>query len=243
MKGVILTIAPQAVIIDISHDIQPQNTDEAAYVLFRTYRFFPTNTIHVAVVDPGVGTDRAVLAVRAGGQLFLAPDNGILKYIFDAHPGADVFRVTRTDLFLEPVSHTFHGRDIFAPVAAHVFRGLPAEKLGPVFTPLHQGNVSRPLWRDGKRLEGEIVYFDRFGNAVTNIPEELVKERILECVRTHRSVIRKSVCRYADAKEGEPLVLIGSLGTLELSIRGGSAKTKLRLRIGDKMTVLFKATK
>jgi S-adenosyl-L-methionine hydrolase (adenosine-forming) len=169
MKGVILGINPHAQIVDVSHEIPPHDVDRAAFVVNSAAPYFPKGTIHVVVVDPGVGTERPVLAARTEEGVFLAPDNGVLKYIFDGRPGAEVFSVTRSEYFRERVSRTFHGRDIFAPVAAHLSRGLSPEKLGSRFEDFERGSVVRPV-RSPNGIAGVIIAFDRFGNGVTNIP-------------------------------------------------------------------------
>ena len=171
IKGVILGINPNAQIVDVSHEIPPQDIDRAAFVVKSAASCFPKGTIHVVVVDPGVGTERPVLAVRTEGGVFLAPDNGVLKYIFAGHPGAEVFNVTRSEYFRGRVSRTFHGRDIFAPVAAHLSKGLAPEKLGSPFADFERGSVARPV-RSPNRIAGVIIAFDRFGNGITNIPAE-----------------------------------------------------------------------
>jgi S-adenosyl-L-methionine hydrolase (adenosine-forming) len=177
MKGVILGINPRAQIVDISHEIPPQDIDRAAFVVKSAAPCFPKTTIHVVVVDPGVGTERLILAVRTEEGMFLAPNNGVLKYVFDGHPGAEVFNVTRSEYFRGRVNRTFHGRDIFAPVAAHLSKGLQPEKLGKPFADFERGSVARPVHsRNG--ITGVIIAFDRFGNGVTNIPAEWTGGRI-----------------------------------------------------------------
>jgi S-adenosylmethionine hydrolase len=189
MKGVILSIHPDARIVDIAHDIRPQDVDEAAFVLNRAYAYFPAGTIHVVVVDPGVGSDRAVLAVRTERYIFLAPDNGVLKYVFDACPDARVFRVTNQDFSLSPVSRTFHGRDVFAPAAAHLSRGVDIERMGEPFTEYVRGEVQRPEVRP-REIRGEIVFIDGFGNGITNIEEALFAGREVDSISVRSHVIR-----------------------------------------------------
>ena len=236
MKGVILSHAPDARLVDISHDISPQNVDEAAYVLFRCYACFPEQTVHIVVVDPGVGSSRAILTVRAAGQIFLAPDNSVLKYIFNAHPDFKAYSVTNQSFFRQNVSRTFHGRDIFAPVAAHLELGEPVEAVGPAYRPAHPGRVFGPE-KSGDRISGEIVYIDRFGNGVTNIPGEWMEGRRVQIVECGQVSLRKMSKTYADVEVGEPLALIGSMGTMELSVRCGSAKEQLALNVRDRISI------
>jgi S-adenosyl-L-methionine hydrolase (adenosine-forming) len=238
MKGVILGINPQARIVDISHDIPPQDIDRAAFVVGCAAPFFPKGTVHAVVVDPGVGTERLILAVRTADHFFLAPNNGVLKHVFDAHPGAEVFNVTHSEYFRERVSRTFHGRDIFAPVAAHLSRGLSPEKLGRPFTEFDKGFVPRAV-RLGDRITGEIIAFDRYGNGITNIPASWIddpeKARVLVKGRDFETLARS----YLDVPPGDPLAIIGSADALELSVNRGSARETLGLKVGETVMVIF----
>lgn len=238
MKGVILDINPHAQIVDISHDIAPQDIDHAAFVLKCAYPFFPKGTVHVVVVDPGVGTERLILAVRTERHVFLAPNNGVLKYVFDEHPDAEVFCVTNSECFRERVSRTFHGRDIFAPVAAHLSKGLPTEKLGKPFTEFERGTVTHPMQLED-RIVGEVVAFDRYGNGITNIPGDWICDRESVRVLVKDRVFESLARSYMDVPPGEPLAIIGSADVLELSIDRGSARERLGLAIGELVTVIL----
>ena len=238
MKGVILTINPEARIVDITHSIAPQDVDGAAFVLRQAYSWFPKRTIHVVVVDPGVGSQRAILAVEAAGYHFIAPDNGVLKYIFDSHPEAEVFRITNTDVFLKPVSNTFHGRDIFAPVAAHLSKGVSVQSLGESFDGYMKGHVPKPML-DGDRITGEVIYIDGFGNGITNIGKDSLQNRKIKRVSVGKVEIKGISRTYADVAEGEPLTLIGSSDALEISVRNGNAAGVLAFHTEDKVTVIF----
>jgi len=239
MKGVILGINPRARIVDISHDIPPQDIDHAAFIVRCAAPFFPRGTIHVVVVDPGVGTERLILAVRTADHLFLAPNNGVLKHVFDSHPDAEVFNVTHSEYFREHVSRTFHGRDIFAPVAAHLSKGLSPEKLGRPFTEFERGVVPRGV-RLGDRITGEVIAFDRYGNGITNIPAGWIDDpetvRILVKGRVFESLARS----YLDVPQGDPLAIIGSADAVELSVNRGSARETLDLKVGETVTVIFR---
>lgn len=238
MKGVILNINPDARIVDITHDISPQNVDEAAFVLKRVSSYFPGGTIHVVVVDPGVGSERAILAVQAENYIFLAPDNGVLKYIFDDEPDARVFRLTNRAYFLEKVSHTFHGRDIFAPVAAHISMGISLERLGEPFDDYIVGDVKKPV--EGKtEITGEIIHVDKFGNGVTNIDGTLLKDRSKTKIRIKGYELDELCRAYNNVPVGEPLALVGSGGTLEISVHGGDAQKRMGFVVGDSVTVFI----
>ncbi|MFQ6112525.1 MAG: S-adenosyl-l-methionine hydroxide adenosyltransferase family protein [bacterium] len=177
MKGVILNTYPDAKIVDISHDIEPQNLAAGAFVINTCYKYFPTGTVHVVVIDPGVGSKRRIICVAASGHFFLAPDNGVLKYIYDECPETQVVEVTNRKLVLSQISHTFHGRDIFAPVAAHLAKGLDLKELGASIHDYDKGRL--PVLEEAvDRIKGEIIYIDRFGNLISNIPaDELDKYR------------------------------------------------------------------
>ena len=238
MKGVMLRINPDLQIIDINHNVSPQNIEEAAFILKNVYSFFSAGTIHVVVIDPGVGTDRAILAAQTNDYIFLAPDNGVLKYIFDENPDIRVFKVTNKKLFLEKVSSTFHGRDIFAPVAAHLSKGIPTETVGEPFTEYIRGKVKTPAV-DSHRISGEIIYIDRFGNGITNIGEDLLKKKKNLQILIRNTTIKNLSTVYSDVHTGEVLALIGSSGTLEISVNQGNAKKQLEFSVGDSVIVTF----
>lgn len=238
MKGVILSVHPDIHIVDITHGITPQNVDEAAFVLKNAYTYFPENTVHVVVVDPGVGTRRAVLAVQTDRYVFLAPDNGVLKYIFHDEPDCRVFRVTNASYFSEHVSRTFQGRDIFAPIGAHMAQGLAPEKLGEPFHDYVKGTVKKPI-QGTSEISGDILYIDIFGNGVTNIDESLLAGREIKEIRIKGHTFHTLSETYNDVSAGKPLSLIGSSGTLEISVNRGHADEQLNLRTGDQVTVTF----
>jgi S-adenosylmethionine hydrolase len=242
MKGVIRRICHGADIIDLSHNVMPQDVAEAAFVLSASYRYFPDDTIFVCVVDPGVGTDRNVIYMRAGGQMFLAPDNGLLSVIAQERETEDMRKVTAEEYFLKEESSTFHGRDIFAPVAAQLAEGLEPEKLGPVFRGIHSLQLPRPVRCADGSLRGEIIYIDQFGNLITNIrrgtlersfstPAEKVQ------VQVKRRTVPGIFKTYAEQEAGELLALVGSSGYLEVAVNRGSAALMLGCEKGDTVTV------
>jgi S-adenosylmethionine hydrolase len=241
MKGVILSLNPDARIVDISHDIGPQAVDEAAYVLHQAYPFFPRGTIHVCVVDPGVGGHRAVLAVQAAGHVFLAPDNGILKYVYQEDPGFRAYQVVQPEFRRGKVSGTFHGRDIFAPAAGHLSLGVTPESLGPMW----KEPVKRPvpeLRIESGRAYGEIVFFDRFGNAVTNIPRAVFPARARAVFQVRGISINGIKNTYSAAKPGEFAAVFGSGDTIEIAIHGDNARKQGSLKIGDPVQVQWSLT-
>lgn len=226
MKAVILSRAPAARIVDLFHSVSPQSVLEGAFLLSKAWEFFPEETIFVAVVDPGVGSDRRILALRAFDRTFLAPDNGLLSFIPEKSI-QDIRAVVNRELFLPHVSNTFHGRDIFAPSAAALASGVPMEKLGRQVRDRAQLADLAPK-RSAGGYDGKIVHIDRFGNAVTNLPAG-APPRALSISRKR---FRATVKTYADAPEDKPVILRGSFDTWELAIRGGNAARRLKLQVG-----------
>jgi S-adenosyl-L-methionine hydrolase (adenosine-forming) len=233
MKGTILSINPSAVIVDITHEIPPHDIREASFTLRACYRDFPPGTIFLAVVDPGVGSERRAIAAEAGGFYFVAPDNGLLGFIF-GDESTQVYEITETRLFRSSVSSTFHGRDVFAPVAAHLSSGVKPEELGRgISDPVSFGEPEPRLFEGG--IEGEVIHIDRFGNLVTNItPGDLPASYNVEI---NGRIIEKQVDHYAGAREGEMFSITGSAGFLEISVREGSAANALDAQPGLKVIV------
>lgn len=240
MKGVITSIAPGTVIIDLCHAVAAQDVVEAGFLLASSYTYFPEGTIHVAVVDPGVGSDRAILALRARGYYFIVPDNGlIVPTLKDPAEADEIVRVENDTYFLKPVSSTFHGRDIFAAVAGHLGKGVPLRTFGPEVHGFDRGTFPVPSRRslpDGRiEFEGEVVHVDNFGNLITTVflEEEL---RVLS-VRLADREITASAATYADVLPGQLLSLRGSSGFLEVAANRGSARDVLGCDRGEKVHV------
>jgi len=227
MKGVIAGIASEARAIDLTHAIPPFAVVQGAFRLRQAYPFFPEGTIHVAVVDPGVGTGRRAIAMESDGHIFIAPDNGLLSPI-DAERGHTQLVALANDAFFRtPVSATFHGRDIFAPVAAHVANGVALSELGPALDALEPLDYPRPVLGDGGIIRGEVLWADRFGNLVTNIPEAMLAKRRVADVRVGDKTITGVSTTFSDAAEGSLLAMIGSFGMLEIAVRQGNAAEEL----------------
>ena len=258
MKGVILSIDPRASIVDISHHIQPQSILEGAFIIGSSHRFFPKGTVHVVVVDPGVGTSRSALLLVTPSASFLAPDNGVLSYILrdgfrqgpevsegsQACPESNelvalpqnyrAYHLTNPEFWLHPVSSTFHGRDIFAPVAAHLSLGVPAHRLGQEVHHLTWLSHRQPRW-DGDTLVGQVVHVDRFGNLITNIPVGLLPRQGPITVEVKGYRISGLSPSYEEG--GWLLAIVGSHGNLELSVQNGSAAQRLKAGVGDPVRV------
>jgi S-adenosylmethionine hydrolase len=240
MKGVILSICPEAKIVDISHEIEPQNIDAAAFVLNNSYKYFPCGTIHVVVIDPGVGSKRQIVCVSAFEHLFLAPDNGVLKYIYREYPEAEMVQVSNKKYFLHRISQTFHGRDIFAPVAAYLAQGVDFKDLGPPVEDCEKGRLPE-LTESPQGIQGEVVYIDHFGNLITNIPRERLEKYDIKSIEIHlKQWTIKGLCNsYMEGNKDAPIALIGSSGFLEISVKLGNAKAFLKCAEGDKIRVSF----
>lgn len=233
MKGVMLSIAPKARLVDISHQIAPQSVWEGAFVLRSAYAFFPLGTVHLVVVDPGVGSERRAVAVRVGGHLFVAPDNGVLGYILQEEREVEAVSLTNPAYWREAVSKTFHGRDIFAPVAAHLARGVPLEDVGEPLEELVGLDLPVPERQSGSTIIGHVIHIDGFGNVVTNIPASMLQEDARWKVVAGEKQIIDLSSTYASARRGDPIALIGSHGFLEIAVREGSAARIAHLTVGD----------
>jgi len=241
MKGVILGIVPDATIVDITHDIQPHAISQAAFVIAAAAPYFPPGTVHLVIVDPGVGSERRAIAVQMKKTFFVAPDNGVLTHVLRPFTGdpnpVKIVQLTRRKYWLSKVSSTFHGRDVFAPVAAHLAAGVPLNKLGkPIDDPVLL-DLPRPRQRADGVLEGHVIYVDRFGNLVTNIPAAWLGDSMQWRVEVAGRAVERIHVTYADVRRGQLLALIGSSGMLELSVREGSAALMLGAGEGAPVTV------
>jgi len=241
MKGVILSLNPSAVIVDITHHIDPQDLLQAAYTIYSSYRYFPQKTVHVVIVDPTVGSDRKIIAFKITDHIFLAPDNGVLTLLINERKINSIARIDNTNYFLDPVSRTFHGRDIFAPVSAHLSMGVPIIKLG---TPVAQKNliclsIPKPYFSDNGELVGSIISIDHFGNLITNINlddlekiDNTVPGKKL-CINVGSYKISGLSQNYSSTIPDHPLAIIGSRGYLEISVNSGNAANHFMVEKGD----------
>jgi S-adenosylmethionine hydrolase len=237
MKGVILSICSEAVLVDITHDISKFDVEEAAYILYRAYSFFPPRTIHVCVVDPGVGTERRPIAVRTKRYIFVGPDNGVLAMAAEDDGIEDVYTIESGTVTLREVSYTFHGRDIFAPAAAWIALGYPLEALGRRVKDMKKIKSDTPQIGGG-RLRGKVIYIDSYGNIVTNIRWDLIKGKVsfgdtVKLSYRGGEVYVPILKAYGDAAPGGLLLIPGSGGFIEVSVNMGNASEKLNLRKDD----------
>ena len=242
MKGVILGICPKAQIVDISHEVTPHEISEGGYVIAQAWRYFPKKTVHVVVVDPGVGTARRPILMEAGGHYFLAPDNGVLSAIFYAEKHK-VRLISNERYFRKPVSRTFHGRDIFAPVAAHLAAGVPAARMGKLIEDYLKPSEEKPQ-RTGKRTWiGKVIKIDRFGNLVTSFhvndfPYLDRQNFILSVGPMQTSILAHN---YIECSTGEFFLIVGSGGYYEVSINQGSAAKQIRCDLGGPVELVVLA--
>ncbi len=240
MKGVIEKIAPALHVSDLTHAIPPQNIQVGAFILSASFRYFPERTLFVAVVDPGVGSARRIIYAETPKYRFLAPDNGLLGMIFDEEEPTQVVEVSNSKYFLHPTSHTFHGRDIFAPVAAYLSRGVKPEELGPTINPgdLSPLPFTKPYQDEKGEWHGEIVYIDQFGNLITNFSQNqlgLNGKETVELRVKNRAV--KGLAESYTQGNGEPIVVLDSFGTLEIALFKGSAQDFLNVKQGEKVSL------
>jgi len=244
VKGVILTYAPDARIVDITHLVPPQNVRAASHLLARTYPYFPLGTVHLVVVDPGVGTPRAILAVAADGQYFVGPDNGVFTPVFLRAASLAVHRVSASYHFLTKVGATFHGRDIMAPIAARLASGLDLNEIGPgmpVEDCIH-AHYGKAIRKDGM-LQGEILHVDRFGNLCTNIIRHEVESFAAgrEVVVSIREGLIIPFCQsYAEQAAGTLLALYDSHDHLEIAVNLGNAAQELNIAAGATICLLLR---
>ena len=241
MKGVILSLCPQATIVDLAHDVPPQDVRRGALLVDDVADWFPPETIHVAVVDPGVGTDRAIVYARIAEQHFIAPDNGLLSRLAARKPPAKLVRLSDPAYWLPHVSTTFHGRDIMAPVAAHVALGLDPDRLGPPLDRLV--TLDWPLPREGQlRIDGTVIDVDPFGNLITNITTHMLRGRPTDrraCIVCNIYETWGIYHAYAEQASGTLVALIGSGGRLELALVGDNAARRLGIGLGAPVTLAW----
>ena len=235
MKAVILSINSHAAIVDITHDIEPQNIISAAFVLSACYRDFPSGTIFVCVVDPGVGSERRAIAAASDGHTFIGPDNGLFSLVLT--PDSKIVSIENHTFFRKPVSSTFHGRDIFSPAAAYLSAGTMLEDLGTTIGDPVILSEMRSTRKSENVLEGRVIHIDRFGNIVTNITADEAGSSFQLEIGGRKITGRRQF--YAGGEPGKPFAIVGSAGFIEVSINGGSAASQLTVKIGTPVYVRF----
>jgi len=240
MKGVILGINPEVRLVDICHTVRPQNISQAAFILSTAYPCFPSGTIHLAVIDPGVGSKRQAIILRTPSAYFVAPDNGVLSYVVDEYitdkVKMEIISITNPRFWRSPVSTTFHGRDIFAPVAAYLSLGHQLSEFGESIATISTFPIIRPQEKSNGSMAGSILHIDSFGNLITNIRNQDLPEKAGTLVIEIRG--RKITGLSGSYTESEGLIILtGSSGYLEISVKNGSAQDILCAKVGDELTV------
>ena len=229
MKGVILGVNPQAVVVDITHEIPPGDIRAGAFALAVSCRHFLRNSVHVAVVDPGVGSPRAAIVVKTSDYCFVGPDNGVLSVALAKEKVLEIWKIENEGYFHQPVSNTFHGRDVFAPIAAHLTQRVLMDSLGQPLKDYAKLDWPKPQVTGGL-LRGEIIYIDRFGNAISNIE---APAKSADTVRVPDKVQCDLKKFYQEVPAGQPLAIPGSTGYLEIAVNGGNAAQTFSLKLGD----------
>ncbi|MGH7220894.1 MAG: SAM hydrolase/SAM-dependent halogenase family protein [Nitrospiraceae bacterium] len=242
MKGAILTINPHAILVDLSHHVPPHSVEDASYLLKSCYRYFPNGTVHVAVVDPGVGSARRAIMVKSARYFFLAPDNGVLSYIFDDEQPVEVREINQRKFRRESPGCTFDGRDLFAPAAARLTKQEPFESYGPVIGDYQTFPIAQPHWEQ-TTLVGEIVYVDRFGNLISSLTQQHLEEvRLVAKGRQLSILIGKRIIEglvesYSEGMAEKPSALINSDGKLEVFLKEASAADLLQVGRGARIEI------
>lgn len=244
MKGVILNIVPEAEIVDISHAVQPYDVLDGALTIAQSYSYFPTATVHVVVVDPGVGTARRPIIASSEQHHFVAPDNGVLSLIYAREERMHVRHVTSQHYFQQPVSNTFHGRDIFAPVAAYLAKRVDSEKFGETVDDYVRFNAPRPKPVDARTMRGVVLKVDRFGNLITNFTPQDVPMLFQQNPPGFRIVVGKREIgeiksTYSEGEPGEIFAILGSMGYVEISTNRGSAAQAIGVGKGTDVSIVL----
>jgi S-adenosyl-L-methionine hydrolase (adenosine-forming) len=244
MKGVLLETAPDAQIVDISHAVQPFDILDGALTISQAYTYFPAGTVHMVVVDPGVGTARRPIILTGDRHLFVAPDNGVLSLIYDREERISVRHVTADHYFLQPQSNTFHGRDIFSPVAAYLAKGVDPERFGEEITDFVRFGFPRPKPVDQRTLRGVVLKVDRFGNLITNItptdvPWLFESSRPAFKIAIGKGQVARMCSNYSEGGPGEAFGILGSMGFLEIATNRGSAQQLLSAGKGSEVSVVM----
>ncbi len=244
MKGSILKVNPSAKLVDITNSISMGNIREAAFALFQSYKYFPQFTIHLVVVDPTVGSNRMPIIVVTEKYYFVGPDNGVFSYIYKFDEVYKVIEIKEEHFFNEKVSNTFHGRDIFGPVAGWMSKGIDTSKFGEPINNYLSFEIPSPQLIKPGAVKGKILHIDKFGNLITNLTEEIIPldengyPKTIKVITKSGEITKK--CRfYSEDKSGEPFFIMGSGGFYEISANGKSARDILNLKIGSEIGVLY----
>jgi S-adenosylmethionine hydrolase len=246
IKGVILNINPSAQVVDICNSVNSYDLLDGAITISQAYNYYPPNTIHMVVVDPGVGTTRRPILVNTGRHLFVAPDNGVLSLIYEREERCLVRHISAEHYFLQPVSNTFHGRDVFAAAAGYLSKGVEPQKMGDEITDYVRFAAPKPKPASDKLIKGVIIKVDKFGNLITNFTAHDVPLLLAESPKPFKILIGKSEVTklrtaYAQGSPGEVFAILGSMGYLEIATNRGSAARTIGADKGTEVGVLFGA--
>jgi len=244
MKGVMLEIAPEAQIVDISHAVQPFDILDGALTISQAYSYFPSGTVHVVIVDPGVGTARRPVVMTGERHLFVAPDNGVLSMIYDRQERISVRHVTAEHYFLQPRSNTFHARDIFSPVAANLAKGVAPDRFGEQITDYVRFGAPRPKPVDERTLRGVVLKVDRFGNLITNITPQDAPMLFGDDAQAFKIIVGSREITeirnaYAEGAPGEVIAILGSMGFLEIAANRGAAAQLTGAGKGNEVSIIL----
>jgi S-adenosylmethionine hydrolase len=236
VKGVLLGINPRIHVVDLCHEVEPQNITGAAFALKTAYKYFPKDTIHLVIIDPSVGSGRLPILVKTKEYYFVGPDNGVLSLALEQEEIEGIIYLDNNEFHLRPVSNTFHGRDIFAPVVAHLSKGISYQLFGKAIRSYKKIKLPKP--KIGRKcIRGEIIYIDRFGNLFTNVSQDLQAKIKRPRINIKNKSIRGIKSGYARVKPDNLLAIWGSSGFLEIAVNSGSAKNKLNANVGDQFEI------
>lgn len=242
MKGAMLQVEPSLTMVDVTHQVEPQDVMGGAFVLRQTIPYFPEGTVHLAVVDPGVGSARRPIAALFGGHFFVGPDNGLFSLLLEGRTPEKIVVLDRRTFWRTPrPSRTFNGRDIFGPIAAHLASGRKLEEVGTLTETYQQLHWPHPL-ADDEGVQGFVVHIDRFGNCVTNISREVLdndpRSHFAKCY-VGNTIVEGVHAAFSDVPQGEPLALVGSSDHLEVGVNGGDASTLLTIHKGSPVSLVY----
>lgn len=243
MKGVILEINPEAGIVDLTHEIGPQNVLEGAFFLRGSAPYFPNGAVHVVVVDPGVGSERRALCVEADGRYYVAPDNGVLSLVATPETLGSAVAIENERYLRPTISATFHGRDVFAPAAAHLSLGVEMSELGPPVREIVRFELPAPTAEGDGTIAAQVIHIDRFGNLITNVDTATWDDLTSSGkggdvqIRIHGLILNRACKAYGEVPQGSPLALWGSSDLLEISVNRGNAAERLGAKVGDLVTI------
>jgi len=240
VKGVILGINPKVHVVDLCHEVEPQDIMGAAFALKTAYKYFPKDTIHIVIIDPGVGSGRLPILVKTKDYYFIGPDNGVLSLALEEQEIEGIVYLDNYEFHLRPVSNTFHARDIFAPVAVHLSKGISYQLFGKGVKVYKKIKLPKPKIKP-HLISGEIIYIDRFGNLFTNISQDIKDKIKRPKIIIKNKLIRGLKSSYAQARPGKLLAIWGSSGFLEIAVNSGNAKENLGAKIGEKVEITINA--